>query len=381
MDKTSQPSSPQSVWRGRALSLTFLVVSCIAAYRIGIISKHAGDASRGLSVEEAYLDFGEVWEVKDFSWTLPIRNNSKEDVHVSKFASSCSCLSIEPHALVIPGAQTAPVRLLLDLTKAAKAAGEPANRADFAAADFSVQVTPRIADSPARPLIWTIRGRVRKAFSFSEPHLDFGESLVRGHPFLPKTIRVTAHMPLADLRANCNPAMASVRVKTLADAKTFEIEVAPRENLPLGSLAFEVMVKPIARGKVHLPDRELPVVGTVVGDVRPAPQSVFLGPIRVGETSGETVTLWSKSGKPFTVESITPSSVTIKVEPYKSSPMGAKAFRVTQTASRLGQQSAQVRFLVHSDLTPESALALFLPVSYHGIASKESAAAEQGAAR
>ncbi len=381
MDNISQ-SSPQSVWRDRALALTVLVVACIGAYRIGMASRHVGDANQGLSVDGSSLDFGEVWEVRDFSWNLPVHNNTTEEVRVGEFTASCSCLSIEPRTLVIPAGQTVPIHLLLDLTtKAVPPTAQNQRNEAKSVADFAVQVAPRIANSPAPPIVWTIRGRVRKALAFSEPQLDFGESLVRGHPFQPKIIRVTAHLPLVSLHAKCNPALALVHVKASGDTKTFELEVAPRENLPLGSLAFGVKVKPNARADEHLPEFELPIVGTVVGDVRPAPISVFLGPVRLGETSGETVTLWSKSGKPFTVDSIAPSADTIHVEPCQSSPQGAKAFRITQKASRLGQQPAQIRFLVRSDLTPDTPLAFFLPVTYHGIVGKESTSTEQGVAR
>ena len=102
-------------------AITILGFSFAAAYLGGMAAKkvkgteQAQEVIGGLMIPTDNLDMGEVWEAKDFSWRLPIRNLSDRTIEIRKFLSSCVCTAIDPPRLSIPPGETVMVNLVLDL--------------------------------------------------------------------------------------------------------------------------------------------------------------------------------------------------------------------------------------------------------------------------
>src|SRR5207302_10368849 len=103
-------------------------------------------------VPEDKLNVGEVWETKDFHWTLPVENKSRDTIEIVAFHSSCNCLSIEPSHVSIGPGQAIDVQLKIDLMRASRAGdGNPVH-------EFEVQLAPQIAGQALATSGWTLRG-------------------------------------------------------------------------------------------------------------------------------------------------------------------------------------------------------------------------------
>jgi len=114
----------------------------------------------GLEPPPEHLNFGEVWEDAQFSMILPITNHRAQDIEIKRFHKTCNCSQIEPPSLTIPAGQTREVRLILDL------APRKAEEFGLAVRDFEVGIWPDApGETEGKDKWWTIRGRVRSAFS------------------------------------------------------------------------------------------------------------------------------------------------------------------------------------------------------------------------
>src|SRR5437879_391142 len=111
-----------SIQRVRSLFLgAAIVTTCVVAYQVGSREKTTEPEAEleleGLTVAAPNLDIGEVWEAKEFLWTLPIRNRTRQTIQVHDFAVSCACIDFEPRSFRIQPGETVNVHLKFDLTK------------------------------------------------------------------------------------------------------------------------------------------------------------------------------------------------------------------------------------------------------------------------
>lgn len=81
-------NTSRSVWLGRGIALTILVLACLGAYWVGSRPRQVAAAQQSLVVSESALHFGEVWEDKAFVWTLPIENRSSQDIQILDLTGS-----------------------------------------------------------------------------------------------------------------------------------------------------------------------------------------------------------------------------------------------------------------------------------------------------
>jgi len=140
--------------------------------------------------DENFLSFGETWDDPAFSWIVPIRNTTNEDVEIARFATSCSCGKIEPSSLTVPARGTAELHLTLDLRS-------PQSGPDGSAKDFQVYVQPQITKGPGPQSGWVVHGKVTHPFVIEPLVVDFEESLVRGQAFAPRSTSITCSLDLA----------------------------------------------------------------------------------------------------------------------------------------------------------------------------------------
>jgi hypothetical protein len=360
---------PRSLWRSRAFVILILGISCSGVFWLGAASYRMREVRAGLWVNPDGLDIGEVWEAKDFLWTLPIVNHTDEDIQIINFTTSCSCLSISPSSLNVPAGQTANVSLTIDLTKKNQAQGGSAvPQAGPPVRNINVEVVPILKNGQPAQVRWTIFGRARSVITLAEPALDFEESIVRGYPIVPRKMKVTASIPLEDLKVIIDPTFASARVsKVPGGSGIYEVEVVPDKHLSLGFFTVPLKLVPIGQDGKQYPYLEFPVSGTVSADVRVVPTALHFGALNIGESREEIVVLRSNSGKSYKVETFHSSSEDVVIKPADTNIPGAQAFRVTQKASHMKNSSALVRFSIRSEVTPDTPVELFLKVTYHGI--------------
>ena len=87
-----QSHRPRRRWAAVLILLPLAV--CAVSYVLGIFTAPA--PSEMLVIPPDSLDLGEVWEQEAFPWSLPITNRSHQPVEIADFATSCTCVSLEP---------------------------------------------------------------------------------------------------------------------------------------------------------------------------------------------------------------------------------------------------------------------------------------------
>jgi hypothetical protein len=86
----------------------------------------------------------------------------------------------------------------------------------------------------------------------------------------------------------------------------------------------------------------------IVEEVAVRPAEINLGPLHVGELAEATLTLHSRTDKPFTFDRTERDDADVVIEPLKNSAEGNPRFRVLQQITQLGDQSSQVRLFVRT---------------------------------
>jgi hypothetical protein len=360
MIDTTHQATVRSGWPAKALAFTFLGLLCVAAYWVGSVLKQPGSGNGGLAVDGPYLNIGEVWEEKKFPWDLPVRNKTDHTIEIVRFRTSCNCVEITPQSLVLPAGDSANLHLTLDLTNTSQ------NDIDLHGQGFRVQVVPQLKGGLAAEAGWSLRGTVRRQFVVSPPFLDFQDSLHRGHPFQSRSLKVTCASNVTQLKAACEPSLATIDVKRIgANPDKFDISVFPRDTLPGGPFSFAVKINAVSPDGQAVPGT-IDVRGTLLEDVYPLPNSIALGARPLGHTCEETVILHSRSGNQFTVTGFESDPGDLHVAPLNNAPNAPPGFKVSQRISKLGAQESRVRLFVRTDDSSQSQEISF-PVAYHGI--------------
>lgn len=379
MNQQAVQGKPRFRWLRRVLSVAILVSACAGAWWVGsfVRSPAGGEA---LAVDDAALTFGEVWEDPAFVWTLPLQNPNAHDLKVVRFVSSCSCLAVEPASLVVPARQRAEVKVTLNLVYRPS----PIDTRDSADSrssqlvpegsggkvyDFDAGLRPHPEGPQGGTLQqagWTIRGRVRPTFTPSPRALHFGESLVRGQAFAPKTVSVLVHVPVKSLTARCEPALAEAVVRPVdGDERRFELTVLPNSTLAFGPVAFRVLLQGSLRDGTELPPYPVRVEGTVVEDIQALPALVQFGACPLGKTVQETIILHSLHEKAFDVEKIDNGSADLEVVPGTRVLPHRKEYRLSQKIARAENQSGRVEFAIRTG--QGESLKVAVEVKYFGM--------------
>lgn len=132
----------------------------------------ASGSTDRVTVAPSALNFGARLEGHQFSWDLPVTNNSTQTVTFEKVNTSCNCAGIEPKTLTLLPNETKSFRLLLDLH----------GREDEGRDETSheILVMAYTFGQEGRPHTWTIRGTSRRYLDIVPPMCDFAEELREG---------------------------------------------------------------------------------------------------------------------------------------------------------------------------------------------------------
>jgi hypothetical protein len=246
----------------------------------------------------------------------------------------------------------------MDLTRRTKEDGDAPSR------DFEVEVVPVIKGFTQQPP-WTIRGHVKRAFTFSPPWLDFEERLLRGKPFKSQATVVTCDTDVEDLTATSNVSFLKLHVTRVGrKPDLFRLEISPQPDIPGGPFDAEVKLSGRSSAEELIPG-SLQVWGRVLEEFYTLPESLALGTRTLGERVNETVVLQSRTGKHFKVTGIKPPSQDITVRAEQGNTRG-QPLTINVNVSRLGAQKSDLSVFVVNEETLEP-LEIRLPISYHGI--------------
>lgn len=322
-----------------------------------------------IRVDKSALDFGEVWADPQFKWSIPVENISDHIVEIESVNASCSCVSIKTPFLIIPAHRTVPIELVIDLTDGKR--DQPEN------SSYGFEVKLRTMTKGNKPpYVWRIRGNVRRVLSTvpSELFFEKGE-LVRGMTPEGRRLVARSFLRLNDLIATYPTKYLSVTVTPRKDnSDFFDIDIIPTEALLENPQPFsmEIVLHPVSGTPLPLPDFHIPVKGEVVDDISVSPYYLHLGAVVPDNIAGGTVTLNSKSGKPFEVSSVVTKAKELTVVPYEQSPVpeivSRHVYHIHQRALYLGHHTNIVSFFVHSPHNSElDPIEVILRVSYLGV--------------
>jgi hypothetical protein len=310
---------------------------------------------------------------REFLWSLPVKNTSDKTIDITDIETSCGCGSVKPTSVAIAPGEVAEFHLRLDLTP------KGADNRSKTVWPFSTRLVPILRNGGAGELLWTIRGTVRKAFDLSSELVDFGDSLVCGSAFAPKSILVRCILPHSGLSARCEDSVASVRVLPAREkAWGYEVEVLPKRDLPVGDHKFAVVLEAVppvdvrsSAARVELPNFRVEVRARVHPRIRALPEEVFLGAAYVGESLDDMVTL-SSVDIPFRVVNVecNPEG-SLVVSRAKSSKDGEtrQTYQVLQRVTDVGIQEGKIRFFI-APSTPTEQVTLTVSVTYQGLGGR-----------
>lgn len=294
-----------------------------------------------LGVDPTRLDFGEVWEDQHFEWALPLTNLTESPITVTGVSGSCSCTSVAPSSFVLGSREQTDLRVGIDLSPKPTELG-------LQIRTFSVRIDVdfRTETGVVGHSHWVVTGRVKRALQLpSEIYL--GSHSEGGQPIPPVSLHVDARVPIESVIATASAPFLRVTTSAPAwPATRFDLTVAVTDrNLPEGSFETWATVEAVAVGGVRLPAARVTISGGIVPDIRTEPPQIVFGGRLVGEQYETDLTVRSLTGKPITIETVSPDGEGLRAA---RSPSDPSSVRVTQRVAAAGQLETAVRLVVRA---------------------------------
>jgi hypothetical protein len=309
-----------------------------------------------VEIESSQLNFGTVWNTDDFHWHAAIRNLSAQDLLV-EVDPTCGCTSVEPASFVLDTGQRRSLTFRLDLCPVTLPGGEEIER-PF---DVTLYVYTTSQDAPRQRHHFTLQGRVKDAIRVA-PVIQYGgaERLVEGQSPLPRSVPIRVLTPLVVLRAETeSPDLVAAVTGQPDGSGERRLTVTPLESIPVGAFEREVRLQPVTASGEKLPSIPILVRGIKEPDVTFTPSHLQFVATETGDAS-ETVTLWSRSGRPFVVDRV--ETVGVSVEPTDSALSERHEFKVSIASTPDQPATRQVTFLILADGESRT---LLVPFSVH----------------
>jgi hypothetical protein len=333
----------------RFLVIVLAVPACAAAYWAGVAlgpSHPSGplpppgsleNQINGLAVNPADLDFGEAWEDPEFVRRLTLHNRGAHSVRVSNMHGGCECVSVEPRAFDVPPGGSREVAVKLDLTHRYPYQFGVDRR------ELAVTIHPEFAGRGIAAESWKVRGVVKSRVSVDGRELAFADLCGQGES-ITRSMKATAHVPLAKLEATAPADKATVAVVPAPKRPGgYDVRVTPRPDLPLGPFHFEVGLTATTTDGAKHRCVAFRVSGEIRSPVRVVPDPVLLGEHSIGATAEATVSLRFPAGgwSVDRVETELPTTAVTRAPPLDDGP----TYRIAQPIPKTGDGICQVRFV------------------------------------
>ncbi|MCI0739998.1 MAG: DUF1573 domain-containing protein [Gemmataceae bacterium] len=364
MAEATQSQGSRVPTSSKVAAVMFLLASCAAAYWISQPGQDALSSNNALVVESKELDFGEVWEDSAFSWKFMVHNPTPKEINIVRFHPSCNCLAISPNSARIAPKATTQITVKLDLSAAVakfdcgKLAQSPGE-----SIDVSERITPETDGIGPIHTSWKVTGKVRRSLGFESRFVNFG--LVKENQALHTCIKVTSGTTIDGLEAECKHPGWSTSVARGDASSEYIIRVFSQEYLAPGPFEFSTTIRPIAKSLGSPPRYDFTLRGIVVSEFRASPPALLLGPVRLGTTVRETLTLLPPNQNPFQIVDIQTDSRDTRVLLTPGFSGQDRQVSIEQLISLNGKQQRTVAFTI---LTSEKQRnILVFPIEYHGL--------------
>jgi len=258
----------------------------------------AGGAPRIVFTEPVY-DFGKVEQGEQVTHMFRFTNQGGQELRIESVKTSCGCTAAVISEDVIPPGKEGTISATFDTThfSGEKAKGITVYSNDplqpVAALTLQGEITIEVGVEPAQLYL----GRLRR-----------GEEATRTIEVLydaQKSIDITKI-------ENSHPSL-SVRAEDLSKdgKKGKKLLVTLKKDAPLGRLNDQIVLTTTSPKK---PVVEIPVFGSIEGDMLVLPPQVSFGVVRKGESKTQEISIKNRGAKPVQVVRIQNSATDVSVE-------------------------------------------------------------------
>jgi hypothetical protein len=282
-------------------------IACALLFFSGVAAAASSGPPPKIAVPDAVFDFGAAPQGPPVVHSFTIRNTGQADLVIGSVQSSCGCTVAQTSKKLLHPGESTQITATFD------------TRHERGNVSRQIDVFSNDPKTPDQAL--TIKGTVTVEAEAVPGELSFGtlrkgagaeqtiaiRQLGKGSGFqVIKTSNTNAHILVSRLPANG----ASAR---------FQIKVAP--EMPIGPFEDTITI-----ATNHQPI-EVPLYGTVVGDLKTEPAQVSFGILPHGQGAVRYVRLVNGSPHPVAVKAVksTNSAVTAKAAPLEN----GKQYRIT----------------------------------------------------
>jgi hypothetical protein len=175
----------------------------------------------GLAVDRKHRELGEMWESNEISASLPITNITNQTIEVKNFAVSCGCLSVYPHAMILPPGETRTVEIKVNTSE--RDSSELVKlRRSYELLIYPITSLPR-KDQEG----WRFHAIVNSRATTNIRQLTFGDGPVHNQSPFWRKLRVTLHIPDVQLHVSGHEEKATIKTTVGENASVINLEVAP----------------------------------------------------------------------------------------------------------------------------------------------------------
>ena len=252
-----------------------------------------------LTFPEPVFDFGKVEQGEQVSHTFHFTNQGGQELRIESVKTTCGCTAAVTSLDVIPPGQ------------------EGAISATFDTARYSGEKTKSISvysNDPAQPMTTlTLQGEILVEIEVDPPQLYLGR-VRRGE----ETVRSV------DILYDANKSITITKIENSSSVVTvqaddFEKEgrkgkkliVTLKKDAPLGRVNGEIRVLTTSEKR---PSVEIPVFGSIEGDLVVAPPQVSFGVVRRGDGKAQEVSIKNRANKPVHIMKVESSNADISTE-------------------------------------------------------------------
>jgi hypothetical protein len=308
-----------------------------------------------LHIEPDQLNFGKVWETDKFVWPVIIENQGDDPCVVESLSGSCSCQTFNPQQFILDPGEKQRVEITLNLRNGVSHADvEPVR-------EFGVTFWA-VSRGQAAASYWSLKGRVRSAFRCPD-RVDLGTVSESERTSSSSRFPLVPLMPLSRIEAEIPSPFAHAEIHLPEGGrKRYEVAITPRSGLDKQRYTTTVTLTAVLADGTAVPTVRVPVSFEIGEDIEAVPPALPLGALDIGETARETITLRSRSGGQFVIQSVRAEGDGLTVQPIKHP--GMVAYEATQRIDTPGAGVGRVVFVVASPGRRE--VELVVPVTFAG---------------
>jgi hypothetical protein len=252
-----------------------------------------------LVFDAAVFDFGKVEQGEQVNHLFRFTNQGGQELRIESVKTSCGCTAAVISSEVVAPGQEGTISATFDTSRFS---GEKAK---------SISV---YSNDPMQPVMTLVlQGDITVEVEVDPPQLYLGR-VHRGEETMRSVdVLYAADKPIEISKVETSSSLLSIQTQNLErdGRKGKKLIVTLKKDAPLGRLNDEIKVTTTSEKR---PSVEIPVFGSVEGDLVVAPPQVSFGVVRRGEGKTQEVSIKSRTPKPIHIVNVQSSNTDIAPE-------------------------------------------------------------------